>query len=154
MTGAGGRHDDLVTLQLPRQAAGQLERIIQAGLIRLSRVDGGRPTPEADRIMRQLHAAAHGRRFAPEPPPTPPAKVDHGLRNVFAAGEAADVLGCTAKHVRSLCRDGAFPNAWRVSLTGPWMIPADDLHAFREKRWREASGQSGPTPREAAGDGR
>ncbi|MGC9381511.1 helix-turn-helix domain-containing protein [Streptomyces sp. MH13] len=72
---------------------------------------------------------------------------------VFLAAEAADVLGCTAKHVRYLCREGdAFPNAHRVGGTGPWLIPAADLHAYRTGRWREARGITGHTPRDRAAD--
>ncbi|MGV9281638.1 helix-turn-helix domain-containing protein [Streptomyces sp. NPDC003730] len=73
---------------------------------------------------------------------------------LFTAAEAADELGCTAKHVRYLCRAGHFPTAHRVAGTGPWLIPADNLHAFRTERWRQARGITGPAPAERAADGR
>jgi hypothetical protein len=136
--------DDEVQLRLPRRAVRLLARGFDLGVIRESSLTGAEPTPEVSALLALLHDAAHGRRrFAPEPAFATPATVDPGVRKVFTAAEAADLLGCTAKHVRYLCRGGHFPGAYRVAGTGPWLVPAEDLHAFRTERWRQASGQRG-----------
>ncbi|WP_405698200.1 helix-turn-helix domain-containing protein [Streptomyces coelicoflavus] len=141
-----------VPVLLPLVAVPVLEDLLARHLVAAYRTSGGRPAPAAQRALAVLHEAAQGRRFAPEPAFATPATVDQGVRNVFTAAEAADVLGCTPKHVRHLCRGGHFPSAYRVADTGPWLIPSADLHAFRTGRWREARGIPGPAPAERAGD--
>ncbi|MGX1120677.1 hypothetical protein RKD37_006040 [Streptomyces ambofaciens] len=142
-----------VEVLLPLVAVPVLEDLLARHLVAAYRTSGGRPAPAAQRALTVLHEAAQGRRFAPEPAFATPPTVDPGVRKVFLAAEAADELGCTPKHVRHLCREGAaFPNAYRVGVTGPWLIPAEDLHAYRLKRWREARGIAGPAPRERATD--
>ncbi|MEV5918946.1 helix-turn-helix domain-containing protein [Streptomyces sp. NRRL F-5527] len=149
-----GDDDATVPLLLPLAAVPVLEKLLARHLIAAYQASGGRPAPAAQRALSALHEAAQGRRFAPEPAFVTPVTVDHGSGSVFAAAEAAEVLGCTAKHVRYLCRAGHFPNAHRVRGTGPWLIPAQDLHAFRTGRWREARGITGPAPRDRAADSR
>ena len=143
--------DGTVVLTVPLSSARQLERVLAAGLLVVSRADGGRPTPEAARILRELHNAAHGgRRFAPEPVIVTPGTVDPRVRTLFGAAQAAQVLGCTAKHVRYLCRAGHL-RAQRVGTA--WLITPEDLHAFRIERREGTNGKPGPAPHQRAADG-
>ncbi|MEU3093401.1 helix-turn-helix domain-containing protein [Streptomyces sp. NPDC006967] len=148
--------DDLVVLEVPRTAARGLERALMLGLLAESRATGAQPTPEtarvvqqlhnAARVVQQLHNAAHGhRRFDPEPEIVTPGTVDARVRALFGAAQAAQVLGCTAKHVRYLCRTERL-RAQRVGST--WLIDPEDLHAFRIERRETAHGITGPTPTE------
>ncbi|WP_327662446.1 MULTISPECIES: helix-turn-helix domain-containing protein [unclassified Streptomyces] len=144
--------EEPVALVLDRASVRLLDRGFRLGLLAEARTTGAEPSLASSALLARLDAAARGQRFADEPPFTPPATVDTGLKEVLAAAEVAAQLGCTPKHVRTLCRGGHFPNARRVA--GTWHITAADLHAFRLKRWERARGIAGPTSRERAADGR
>ncbi|GAB2325616.1 hypothetical protein STREPTOSP366_08250 [Streptomyces variabilis] len=136
----------MVVIEVPRTAARGLERALMLGLLAESRATGAQPTPETARVVQRLHNAAHGhRRFDPEPEIVTPGTVDARVRALFGAAQAAQVLGCTAKHVRYLCRTERL-RAQRVGCT--WLIDPEDLHAFRIERRETAHGITGPTPTE------
>ncbi|MEU9641513.1 helix-turn-helix domain-containing protein [Streptomyces sp. NPDC048188] len=142
--------EETLLLAVPRSLAGQLERILAAGLTVAYRADGGQPTPEAARILRELHAAARGlRSFAPETPPAPRTTVDTGSEEMLGMRKAAAVLGCTPQYARRLARTGRL-RAHRVG--GIWAVRPEDLDAYRYGRTEDTSGQSGPAPRERAAD--
>ncbi|MGA5108698.1 helix-turn-helix domain-containing protein [Streptomyces pseudogriseolus] len=143
--------EEPLLLAIPRSAARALERILSAGLTAAYRADGGRPTPEAERILRELHNAAHGHRSSvPGTPPAAPATVDHGFAGcVLSAGEAAALLGCTPEYVRRLARTGRL-RAHRVG--GVWAVRPEDLDAFRYGRREGTDGITGPAPRDRAAD--
>ncbi|NJP72167.1 helix-turn-helix domain-containing protein [Streptomyces sp. C1-2] len=143
--------EEPLLLAVPRSSARALERALAAGLLAVSRADGGRPTPEAARILRELHNAAHGHRSSvPGTPPAAPTTVDSGLREVLGMGEAAAVLGCTPEYARRLARTGRLP-AQRVG--GVWAVRPEDLDALRYGRTEDTSGKPGPARRRAADRG-
>ncbi|MGA5339023.1 helix-turn-helix domain-containing protein [Streptomyces griseoincarnatus] len=143
--------EDVVTLTIPRTSARALERILSAGLTAAYRADGGRPSPEAERILRELHAAAQGRRHVSVSPPTPTPIVDSGLERMLGTREAAAVLGCDTSHVRRLCLTGRLP-ARRI--TGGWLIDSTALDNFRHGHEESSSGKPGPAPPDRAADSR
>ncbi|MGA5599864.1 helix-turn-helix domain-containing protein [Streptomyces griseoincarnatus] len=143
--------EETLLLAVPRSAARALERILSAGLTAAYRADGGRPTPEAERILRELHAAAQGHRHVSVSPPAPTPTVDSGLERMLGTREAAAVLGCDTSHVRRLCLTGRLP-ARRI--TGGWLIDSTALDNFRHGHQEDTSGQPGPAPRDRAADSR
>ncbi len=147
MTAPESRSEDTLTLQLPRADARQLARILALGLLSESRADGGRPTPEAARILRELHNAAQTRPgFAPETPTARPATVDHGFASrVLCMEEVAAVLGCSVQYARRLAQSGRL-RAQRVGPTGPWFTTPADLDAYRHGRTEDTDGVAGPAP--------
>lgn len=132
---------DGVTLVVPRQSARALERIIAAGLLAISRADGGQPTPEAARILRELHNAANGHRHVSVSPPAPTATVDSGLGSMLGTREAAARLGCDTSHVRRLCLSGRLPAR---RLKGGWLIDSAALDNFRHGHQEDTGEQPGP----------
>ncbi|MGW1034315.1 excisionase family DNA-binding protein [Streptomyces antibioticus] len=132
--------DELLVLEVPRTAARDLERILAAGLTAIHRADGGRPTPEAARLLQELHAAAHGRR---SPNPTadvgsqdpPPPKVE------LTVDEVAVAMGCRPRWIRTLLESGRL----RGRRVHPrlWLIDADSVDEYRFGRTR---GITGPAP--------
>lgn len=145
MTGTDGRHDDLLTLQLPRTDARQLERLLALGLLAESRATGGRPSTQAERLLRQLHQAARTHpAFAPETPTASPATVDHGIASrVMSMTEVAAVLGCSVQYARRLAQTGRL-RAQRVAEHGPWFTTPAALDAYRYGRQEDTSGEPGP----------
>ncbi|MGA5262438.1 helix-turn-helix domain-containing protein [Streptomyces griseoincarnatus] len=143
--------EDEVLLAVPRSTARALERALMLGLLAESRATGAEPTPEAARILRELHAAAHGHRHVSVSPPAPTPTVDSGLERMLGTREAAAVLGCDTSHVRRLCLTGRLP-ARRI--TGGWLIDSTALDNFRHGREESSSGKSGSAPRDRAADSR
>ncbi|MFJ4867780.1 helix-turn-helix domain-containing protein [Streptomyces sp. NPDC088757] len=134
--------DDPLVLAVPRSAARQLERVFAAGLLAVSRAEGGRPTPEAARVLRELHAAAHGHR-----PLTPAADVGSGELPTptveLTVDEVALAMGCRPRWVRTLAESGRL----RGRRVNPrfWLIDATSVDEYRFGR---TSGQSGPAQAE------
>lgn len=139
--------EETLLLPVPRSAARQLERVLAAGLLAVSRADGGRPAPAAAALLQAVHAAAHGRRSSVPGTPTPaPATVDHGSGNVLGMREAAARLGCSAEYVRRLARTGRL-QARRVGAV--WVVDPEDLDAYRYGRTEDTDGVARPAPRDA-----
>ena len=141
--------EDVVTLTFPRTSARALERILSAGLTVAYRADGGKPTPEAARLLQELHAAAQGHRHVSVSPPAPTPTLDSGLERMLGTREAAAVLGCDTSHVRRLCLTGRLP-ARRI--TGGWLIDSTALDNFRHGHQEDTDGKPGPAPAERAAD--
>ncbi|KDN75237.1 hypothetical protein DF19_25120 [Streptomyces olindensis] len=155
MTGTDGRHDDLLTFQLPRTDARQLERLLALGLLAEARTSGARPSAQAERLLRQLHNAARTHpSFVPETPTDAPATVDHGFASrAVSIEEVAAVLGCSVQYARRLARTGRL-RAQRVGEHGPWLTTPAALDAYRYGRQEDTSGQPGPAQAEQGGEAR
>ncbi|WP_108986960.1 helix-turn-helix domain-containing protein [Streptomyces coelicoflavus] len=145
--------EETLLLAVPRSAAGQLEQVLTLGLIALSLRTGGKPTALTDRLLRELHNAAQGRRSSePATPPAAPVTVDEsGVRNVFSVAEAADLIGCHPSYIRRLCLAGRLP-ARRTA--GGWLIDSSALDSYRYGREENTGGKPGPASAERAADER
>ncbi len=53
-----------------------------------------------------------------------------GNRAVLTTSVIATRLGYSEMHIRRMCDDGLFPNAYRVRPGGHWRIPEADVIAF------------------------
>jgi excisionase family DNA binding protein len=143
VTAPEARPGDTVTLQLPRAAARQLERVLALGLLAESRATGTRPSGQAERLLRELHNATQPRPgFATETPSAAPATVDHGFAvRMLSTTEVAAVLGCSVQYARRLAQSGRL-RAHRVGAN--WAIDPTDLDAYRYGRQEDTSGEPRP----------
>ena len=68
-----------------------------------------------------------------EPETNSPPVTHHEVRgaDVVTTGEAARILGCTARRVNQLANDGAIPGN---KPNGRWLFLRDDIEAYRDFR--------------------
>jgi excisionase family DNA binding protein len=110
---------------VPPRLAGAVYRILVRDLAQHIRADGGGPTVAVRQLVyalaraEQLHTED---RFANEPPPAASSTVE------TSTAEAAALLGCSAKHVRQLCRAGRIQGR---RLGRAWLIDTASLDAYR-----------------------
>ncbi|WP_046503103.1 helix-turn-helix domain-containing protein [Streptomyces odonnellii] len=132
MTTPDGRPspDGTVVLAVPHRHARELERILSIGLLAVYRADGGRPSPAAERLLRDLHAAA--RRPAPAPTADVGSEGPPAPRVELTVDEAAAVMGCRPRWIRTLLGSGRLRGR-RVNAR-LWLIDADSFDEFRHGR--------------------
>ncbi|MET7900351.1 hypothetical protein ABZS86_02360 [Streptomyces sp. NPDC005355] len=126
---------DGVTVVVPRQSARELERVLAAGLLAVYRADGGRPSPAAERLLRDLHEAARR--------PAPPAAADVGSEDPPAVtveitvAEAAASMGCRPRWIRYLLAAGLLRG--RRASARLWLIDSDSLDEYRHGRAHDSN---------------
>lgn len=60
--------------------------------------------------------------------------------DILTAPQVAKILGVTSASINAWCKDGLFPNAWRLNPSRPkshWRIPRRDVNSFIEARRKE-----------------
>ncbi len=125
---------------VPAAVAGDVLRALVRDLTARVRADGGEVTPGIRRLLYALHTAAqHADAFDSATAPfdssatgTPPR-----TSGTVSVAEAAALMGCTTRHVRTLIAAGRLP-AERVGAR-VWAIDADGLNHYRHHRGDSAA---------------
>jgi excisionase family DNA binding protein len=113
---------------VPAHLATAVRRILVRDLAQHVRADGGAPTAGVRQLLYALGRAEHHHdqaadRFATEPAPATPRTVE------ISTADAAALLGCSAKHVRSLVRSGRILG--RRAGQRAWLIDSVSLDHYR-----------------------
>lgn len=115
---------------VPAHLAGPVRRILVRDLAQHVRTDGGTPTAGVRQLVYALSRAEHHHDHAAAMSATGPISAPSPTLEISTA-EAAQLMGCTDRHVRRLCRSGVF-TARQVGRA--WLI---DQAAF--DTWRYAT---------------
>ncbi|WP_055491694.1 helix-turn-helix domain-containing protein [Streptomyces sp. TP-A0356] len=115
---------------VPLELAGLVAVLLGYGLDVFEARNGGLPALPGLRLLRAQLSAASGTRGRRVVPPVQPAVT------YLTSGEAAKVMGLSARRVRELAADGVL----RSRKSGrDWQIEADSAYDRRRRRWQEAA---------------
>lgn len=117
-------------VMVPPELAGLVAVLLGYGLDAFEARNGGVPDVPGLRLLREQLSAASGTRRRRMVPPVQPAVT------YLTSGEAAQVMGLSARRVRELAADGVL----RSRKSGrDWQIDADSAYDRRRREWPEAA---------------
>ncbi|MFI5805791.1 helix-turn-helix domain-containing protein [Streptomyces sp. NPDC051561] len=117
---------------VPPAVAGEVLRSLVRDLTTRVRADGGEVTPSVRQLLYALHTAAQRADvFDSVTAPFDSSATGTAPRpsGTVSVAEAAALLGCTPRHVRTLITAGRLPAA-RIGAR-VWAVDADALHHYR-----------------------